>query len=255
MLLHNQKHKIGIVIVATNAYFILGLRLVNRFNNFYSGFSQIKFYFFSDQDPAPYLHKEINISYINQKHSNWVDGVNSKFKNILSLEDSDCDYIYFLDSDTNINNPFNEWSILGDLVGGEHFGNKTWMKDVKNYDRNPRSSAYVPYNTELPQTYYLGAFFGGKKENVIEMCKVMCEWQEHNKKISHEPGVNDESYLNKYFHYNPPKTIPIEKFPFVISDKGGMHNTREPSLDISNLVEGANERKYSLWDIKFNKIV
>lgn len=247
--------KIGIVVLATNAYFILGLRLVNRFHHFYNGDSDIEFYFFSDQDPAPILHKDIKVNYIKQSHSSWVQGVNSKFTNILSLENTDCDYIYFFDADTNINNYFNELWMLGDLVGGEHFGNKTWMKDVKGYDRYEKSSCYIPLDTPLPQTYYLGAFFGGRKTNVMQLCKVIIDWQDYNKNIGHEPGVNDESYLNKYFHHNPPKTVPIENFPFVISDKGGIDNTREPNLDISDLISDSYGRRNSLWDIKFNKIV
>ena len=99
------------------------------------------------------------------------------------------------------------------------------------------------------------AFFGGRTANVMELCKVIIDWQDYNKNIGHEPGVNDESYINKYFHHNPPKTVPIENFPFVISDKGGIDNTREPNLDISGLVSDSYGRRNSLWDIKFNKIV
>ena len=246
---------IGILILATNAFFPLGLRLINRFSHFYNGSVNVSFYFVSDQNPSDFIPSHVSYTWLEDAHSNWQDGTNSKFKNLLRLKEENLDYIFYMDADTNVNKLFNDTWMLGEVVGAEHFGNQDWMKDVKSFDRNPKSKAYVPLDTDLPQTYYHGAFFGGTKAKIMEMAEVLLEWQIEDKKIPYEPGVNDESYLNKYFHYNPPKTIPIEKFPFVISDKGGMHNTREPSLDISNLVEGANERKYSLWDIKFNKIV
>lgn len=44
--------------------------------------------------------------------------------------------------------------------------------------------------------------------------------------------VNDESYINAYFHYNPPMTVPSDKFMFDISDKGGIGETRNTNLDV-----------------------
>jgi hypothetical protein len=45
--------KIGIVILATNAYFVLGVRFIKKFMHHYKGNSDVKFYFFSDEDPHP----------------------------------------------------------------------------------------------------------------------------------------------------------------------------------------------------------
>lgn len=225
--------KIGIKIIGTNAYFPLALMFIKKFTFFYTGNKKIKFYFFSDNDPKPYLPNNINYKFIKQSHSNWLEGTNSKFANIISLEKEDFDYLYYFDADTNIDNHFDETWFLGEMVGSQHFEDDFSMKEQKNYDRNPKSKAFIPFDTKLPQTYYLGSFFGGKKEKVLNFCKILREWQLEDKKIPYEPDVNDESYINKFFHLYPPKTILCKDFKFITSDKRGISDTRDVKLDIS----------------------
>lgn len=250
--------KIGIVILATNAYFVLGVRFVKRFNHYYKGERKVKVYFFSDQDPKDYVSEDIDVSYHYDKHDNWQDGTNSKFKNIVSTKDiieKDCDYVYYFDADTNVHRDFTEEWFLGDLVGGEHYGNRDWLKDGAGFDRNPQSKAYVPLDSELPYTYHYGAFFGGKTDQLIDFCSTLIHYQIEDKKIGYEPGVNDESYINKYFHFNPPTyTVPCDKFAFAISDKGGIGETRYTTLDVQEIKDQILELKYELFDIQYNKV-
>jgi hypothetical protein len=222
--------KIGIVCICTNAYFILGLRFIKHFAKYYKGKHDIEFIVFSDTDPKPFLPNIKNITYIPLTNESWVDATNSKFSSIASLESSNYDHLYYFDADTDIDKPFDDW-YLGDIVGGEHFNNR--YPEEKPYDRNPNSKAYIPLDTPLPQMYYYGAFFGGKKENVIKFVKILIENQKIDKLIPYEPGCNDESYINQYFHYIPPSyAVPTENFKFIISDKGGLEDTRNPKLDI-----------------------
>jgi hypothetical protein len=251
--------KIGIIIVGTNAYFALALRFIKRFMHFYKGKAEIVFHLFTDTDPRPYLPDSINVIYHYTTHSNWVDATNSKFTNIISLEESynDEDFKFYFDSDTNIDKEFTEDWFLGELVGGQHYGDQSWMKERKSFDRNPLSKAYVPENTPLPQMYYYGAFFGGSKSNIFEFCKTLVFYQKEDKKISYEPGVNDESYINAYFHYNPPTyTVPTEKFEFLISDKGGFEEiVRISDVDISSIKKELLENKDKLFNLVHKKIV
>lgn len=250
--------KIGIVVLATNSYFVLGLRFLRRFHHFYKGSRPVKFYFFSDKDPTDYLPSEIDVFYQYDSHDNWQDGTNAKFKNIVKVRDSllnEVDYVYYFDADTNVNNNFTEDWFLGDLVGGEHYGNRDWLKNGAGFDRNPESKAYVPIDSELPYTYHYGAFFGGKTELLLAFCKTLIEYQTEDKKIGYEPGVNDESYINKYFHFNPPTyTVPCDKFEFAISDKGGIGETRYPDLDVKNLIDEIYKIKEDLYNIQYGKL-
>ena len=195
----------GIVILATNIYFILGLRFMKKFMYYHKGNCKINFYFFSDTNVLEYLPPDIdNVHYYYATNKNWVDGTNSKFINMISIEKDlqHCDYVYYFDADTNINRIFNTDAILGETVAGEHFLNN--RMNPKHYDRNPRSKSYIPLDTELEQTYFYGAFFGGETEKTLKYVKQFREWQLEDSKINYEPIWNDESYINKYFHYNKP---------------------------------------------------
>lgn len=246
---------IGIVILATNSYFILGVRFMKKFIHHYKGNEKITFYFFSDTDPRPYIKESIDVEFFYEKHDNWVEGTNSKFKNIISLAECKSDYLFYFDADTNVSKPFTEEWFLGELVGGEHYGNRGWLKGGAGFDRNPASKAYVPLDSPLPYTYHYGAFFGGKKEKVIEFCKILREWQLEDKKIPYEPGCNDESYINTYFHFNPPHTVSCDKFMFDISDKGGLGETRRMDLNIEHHKEVVLANKDRVFDINNNQVV
>jgi hypothetical protein len=248
---------IGIVVLATNAYFVLGVRFIKRFMNYYKGDKSITFYFFSDNNPKDYIPNNIDVEYFHVINNNWVDGTNLKFTSILSINDRlKSDYLFYFDADTNVNSDFTEDWFLGDLVGGQHYADQSWMKEVKGFDRNPQSKAYVPLDTKLLQMYYYGAFFGGTSQNMINFCEIMRFYQLEDKKIPYEPGVNDESYINCYFHFNPPtKVVLCTEFAFAISDKGGIGETRNVNLDVNNIKKLLLINKDNLINIQNNKVV
>jgi hypothetical protein len=247
---------IGIVILATNSYFVLGIRFIKKFIYHYKGTHDITFYFFSDTNPHGALPDNIDVKYNYLKNESWTDGTNLKFKSIISLEkELKSDYLFYFDADTNINNPFTEEWFIGDMVGGQHYGDENFMKEVKGFDRNPQSQAYVPFDTSLLQIYFYGAFFGGKSDKMIEFCNVLKTYQEIDKLIPYEPSVNDESYINKEFHFNPPsKVVLSENFMFEISDKGGIGETRDMNLNVDTLKEELFLNKEKLINIASGKI-
>jgi hypothetical protein len=249
--------KIGIILLATNGYFPLGIRFVKKFMHFYEGSSEIIFYFFSDKNPKEYVSENINVEHYYLSNPTWVDGTNSKFKSIIAAgEKSTCDYIFYFDADTNITQKFDENWFIGELVGGQHYADQSWMKEKKQYDRNPKSKAYVPENTTLFQMYFYGAFIGGTREKMVNLCETLKSYQEEDKKIPYEPVVNDESYINKEFHFNPPTRIVYNAdFKFGISDKGGIEHTRDVNIDISSMLEDIKKYKNEVFDILNGKIV
>ena len=219
--------KIAIVLVATNSYFLLGLRFLKQWFHFYDSPKDCIFYFCSDVNVLEYIPKNFHNKtiWINTTHSSWEDATNSKFTNIINLKDTfekdKCEYVFYFDADTTINKSFDHsWFLKGDLVGGEHYNNSD--KGEKPYERNPKSKAYIPKNTELEQIYYYGAFFGGKIDNVIKFCEQLIIYQKEDTLINIEPIWNDESYINKYFHFNKPSVVLNKDFQFNISDKNGM---------------------------------
>jgi hypothetical protein len=217
---------IGIVIIATNTYFILGLRLIQNLNKYYKGNTPLKFYFYSDTDPKDYTDAS-NINFIYETHNSWVDATNSKFKNILKCNE---DYIVYMDADTDITKDFNDSLFLHNSVGVKH-----WHKELPlPYDRNKESVAYISHNTDKEQIYYQGAFFGGNKYFIEQFCKDCMRMQYIDR--PYEPIWNDESYINKLFHENKPdKVIELKDFPFNVSDKAGLQEVvRNSKYNIDN---------------------
>ena len=259
-----KKLEIGIVLIATNAYFVLGLRFIRRFLHFYKGDADIVFYFFSDKDPKKYLPTNTNVKWFKENHSDWRAGTNSKFRNIIKLSVTDSDYLFYFDADTNIQKPFTEEWLLPEpvlefwdateatlkLTGGEHYSNRTTLKDGKGFDRTKGYNSYVPLDSPMPYTYHYGAFFGGDRDHLINMMTTLAEWQMEDQKRGYEPPVNDESYINKYFHLHPPYTVPIEGFKFVVSDKGGLGDTRRMNLNLKPIEDFIKLNRDELWDIQ-----
>jgi len=232
---------IGIVVICTNDYFILGLRFIKQFMHYYIGNKTITFYIFTDIDPGPYLKGIDNYVYFYQTHKTWTDGTNSKFANILSLNNYECDYIYYFDADTKITKNFDDNWFLGYIVGGVHYNNFDCLKTNKfPYERRSESKAYVPINTSLPCTYYYGAFFGGVKSELLKIVNIWKSNQDADRLINLEPVWNDESYLNCYFHFNPPsKIVSNADFQFDVSCKGGL-NARNGN--VANLINNIKSR-------------
>lgn len=249
--------KVGIIVIATNAYLPLGIRLIKKFNTFYTGQQKVHFYLLTDHNPSQYM-RELNVSWIERHHTKWTDGTDTKFEELVNLANEPVDYLYVLDADTNIDKPFDLDWLLGETAVCEHFGNRTWMadNDKKNYDRNPKCRAYVPRDTPLPQMYYMGMLFGGKRDKAVEFCRTLKEWRDLDKAEGHPACVQDESYVNKYFHVNPPgKVVPIDKFPWVISDKGGIPDTRQCGRNIDNLKRDMTTHIDSLFEIRNGAVI
>ena len=206
----SDEKDIAIIIIATNSYFLLGMRFLKQWLH-YNTDNKYKFYVFTDKNILEYIPEKYHnkVEYIHTEHKSWEDSTNSKFQGIIDLYPKikdNTESIYYFDADTSISEKFNsKWFDLGDLVSGQHYNDL--YEGPKVFDRNPESKAYISEDTDRPQMYYYGAFFGGKLDNVVEMCNKLLEWQDEDKKINYEPIWNDESYLNKYFHINDHKTV------------------------------------------------
>jgi hypothetical protein len=251
--------RIGLMVIATNAYLPLGIRLIKKFNHFYTGKASVHFYLATEDDPFRYLNCD-NVTHITRQHKTWAEGTDTKFKEIVGLANEQLDYVFALDADTNIDKPFDEEWFIGTRVGFEHFGNKTWMLKEKNYDRNPKSNAYVPHDTPLPQMYYMGMIFGGELGFAVDMCTTMMNWRDEDYRTGNPAAVQDESYVNKFFHVNPPdKVVLYDDFKWVVSDKGGIGadstmGIRNLSIDISKYKRQMARHKDELIEIANSKL-
>lgn len=247
--------KIAVVVLASNSYSVLGIRLLAKWMRHYRGLADVSLYFFGDVDPRPYLPDlpGYNIQFRMTKHYSWEAATNSKFISILSIAKDNFDYLIYIDADTDIYKPFTEeWFMCDGMMGLQHYGDITYMQDkpeLKTLERNPISKAYIPLDSLHKQTYYAGAFFGGVKEEILSFCETLRINQRCDKLKKFEACLNDESHINWFFHYNvPTKVVPAVEFPFDISNKGGFSNIRV-YIDQRPLLKKIQANKDSHWTL------
>ncbi|MEO0369778.1 MAG: hypothetical protein AAF197_13515, partial [Pseudomonadota bacterium] len=98
--------KIGIVLTATNSFWILGARFIKQFYHHHTGDAQVTIFCFSDVDLREYVSEPIVYQSLSQK--NWRESVNSKFELILGLESQlkEQDYVLYIDADTSAQEDF-----------------------------------------------------------------------------------------------------------------------------------------------------
>lgn len=256
---------VNVVVVGTGRYFILAIRLINRFNYFYSGNKSLNFYLFSDQDPHGYIDTS-NVKLIDAKTSSWQDAVLSKFPSILVAANDECDYVACIDADTTINNFFYDDIVFADLFAMRH----SWDDRTDSllcHESRRKSAAYVDKKTA--NAYYQSWYFGGKRDKVISMI------DDASNRLNTDLGngimavAEDESYLQNYLINNNAKLIDWETpgFPF-IGSKGvpaeqmlwGKHISLydvwpdNKYLDMLNAVKTFHINN-KLWDIIDNEII
>ena len=242
---------VAICVIGTNAYFVLALRFINRMFHLYRGKHRLKFYFFTERDPHPFLPDRCDISWLRRRHKSWVDATNSKFNSISSINEKH-DYLFYFDADTNINTTMNDW-FIGELVSGEHWGHVGHPYNKLPFDKKGKGRCNIPFEEGRQYTYRYGAFFGGTFYNVQKLCSVCKNLQDLDHSEGYEAGVNDESYLNYYFHNNANKTIKSRNMPLGISCKGGLDLGRRCDVAFTEIEQKIRTNKNKLFNILYGK--
>ena len=139
-------------------------------------------------------------------HEAWPHSTLSRYKNIVKNKNifEPYSHVLYLDSDMVIVDDL-DYNIMSDLIGVVHPGFASVISLKFSYERNPISSAFIPYG--MGETYYQGCVQGGKKEKFIEMSEDLVLNIEKDLAINYIAKWYDESHLNKYFLENKPTTI------------------------------------------------
>lgn len=249
--------KVAIIVVATNYYFLLGLRLLNKWSKLYNGNLDITFHFVSDHDPTEYLSINNVVFHNVESIEDWTHNSMLRIHKSIELENSNYDYIYWLDADTNINYKFkDEW--FKEYTSAIHdYKMMVWMTT------DAKSSSFIPFEKDL--NYYQACFWGANKDIVIDACKKSLILAQYDNEIGYKPAWADEKYLNKYFYYNKPfYPVRNKSLPFKVADKGkkGVVSgiDHKPFHDMNDkeylkLFEQVKDNKDKLWDIEDYKFV
>jgi hypothetical protein len=200
--------KIGIICLANGPYSIFINNLIESCEkNFLP--THKKEYFIITDNSFEYSIQE-NVHTILKKRNGWpLDCLlRPHYSFELKKELEHLDYVYFFNANMSIYDEIGE-EILPDneyrLVGVEHACYLHRNNYIFTYDRNPRSKAYIPFGEGL--IYYQACLWGGITKDFIELSETIKEWTDIDIKNNIEPIWLDESYLNKYFLLNSPKTL------------------------------------------------
>jgi histo-blood group ABO system transferase len=116
----------------------------------------------------------------------------------------DMDYLFYSDADMLFVDKVGD-EVLGDLVATEHPGFYNKRPQDFSYERRLKSKAYMP--PRVGRKYFAGGFNGGKRENFLQMSRVIRGWVDDDQRHGITAVWHDESYMNKYMFMHPPSTI------------------------------------------------
>lgn len=210
-----QQLHIGLCIVATGKYIAFVKPLLDSAEKYFCPQHKRSYFIFTDATEAdlnPLLecsyHDNIIITY--QKRLGWPFDTLKRFEVYRNHKDlfASTDYMFATDADMLFVGLEGD-EILGDRVATNHPGfekNIPLWGSEPPYDRNPQSTAYIPYDEGI--YYFAGGFYGGSTKEFIRMMdivvhNIMTDLDNHN----YIAAWHDESHLNRYFIDNKPSII------------------------------------------------
>jgi histo-blood group ABO system transferase len=191
--------RIGLIVIATNKYINFFSDLLKTIRKNFLIDHEVEIFLFTNHDNIE------GATVIPTEHKPWPWMTLGRYHLIQKLNDyPEKDYYFYIDVDM---------LVLG-KVGNEIFGDRVatihgkFKKRPGNYDRNPKSLAYISEH-EIPRNviapYYCGGFQGGKLylKDAAELARRI--------DTDHTNGVtaewHDESHWNRYLLDYPPTLV------------------------------------------------
>jgi hypothetical protein len=262
----------AIIIIGTNRYIILALRLINNIFTHYKGKNYLDIHVFSDQNIFQVFDtknvQNISVIYHEWHQTDWWSSSFSKLDAINYFDYKKYSHIACLDADSNVKQDFTENDIFLSLFAMEHISEDTVkINSVQHFEELPKSSAYLSSKKRI--RYYQADYFGGTTENFLKMVSDATLKQKIDKDNNIFPKWADEAYLQPFLNKNNALCFyrKSKSFPFIEGDKGlGDGWNAGPYTDLykmwpddvfNAMISAASELtlKNKKWDIVNNLIV
>ena len=192
--------RVAVLVPATQRYTVFVAPVLESFGRYFLRDCAVECIILTDL-PAAVSARTLYIP-----HRPWPGVTIHKFHYLCQYakELSAFDYVFVCDADMRVAAPVGR-EILGDLVATRHpiFYDKPtgeWP-----YERNPDSTAYIAAGAGA--AYVMGAFFGGRTENVLAMAADRRAAIEADYARGLEAVWHDESHLNRYVFDHPPDRL------------------------------------------------
>ena len=190
--------EIGIYSIFIGNYKVLYEKFVrNMLDNFLPDHPK-KFYIVTDDINLPKIHENTDFYYT--ELIGFPYETLYRFKYFLQFQNVTSEIVYFLNSNANCVKKITD--VLPDASGyvftlHNAYGLATY--DQQTFDKNPRSTAYIP---KRPDKYFYigGRFFGATKNNFLKICMQLDKNITDDEKNNYIALWHDESHLNHYFN-------------------------------------------------------
>lgn len=201
---------VGILYVCTGRYNIFWKDFFISAEKFFLPSQEKTYFVFTDAEEI-YAEKNHNVRKIYQKTLGWPYNTLMRFEIFLKAESElkKCDYLFFLNANMVVVDRVDEDIFPGKenngLAAAIHPGFWTKVPDKFTYERNSKSTAYIPYGTG--KYYLMGSFNGGETGAYLKMVNIL----KKNTQIDLDNHIIakwwDESHLNHYLLDKNPLTL------------------------------------------------
>lgn len=191
--------KVGLLIMATGKYIKFVEPLVNSARDNFCKNHEVTYFVFTDGQVPP----GNDIVSIYQPKLGWPFDTMMRFETYARSSEvlSTQDYLFACDADMRFVNTVGD-EILGERVATTH---PCFLHSRGCYDRNPQSLACVWSNEG--GTYFAGAFYGGKSEEVLKIAHILSERINDDLSRGIIAEWHDESHWNRYCLDHKPTVI------------------------------------------------
>lgn len=194
------KYKIGILYICTGKYDVFWKEFYENMEKYFLHNSEKHYFVFTD---AEYLYgEECNrIHKIYQECMGWPYDTLMRFDLFTKVEAEikEYDYIFFMNANMLCMKEITEDEFLPveeNLLVARHPGCIHYPKWLFPYERNKKSTAYIPYGQG--KYYYMGGLNGGKAQAYLELIHSLKQAIQEDLARGVIAKWHDESQLNKY---------------------------------------------------------
>lgn len=196
---HAKEEKVALCIMATGKYTQYAEQLIRSGREFFLKEHDITYIVFTDGE----MNDAEDVKVFYQKRLGWPHDTLMRFEVYLNQREylENFDYLFGIDADMLFVSEVGE-EVLDDLIGTQHPG---FYNKRGSYENRRRSTACVKDNEGA--YYFAGGFYGGKKENFLNLLSKTSENIRKDFKRKLIAVWHDESHLNRYFIDHPPTRI------------------------------------------------
>lgn len=200
---------IAVLYIMTNRYTVFWEDFYNSAEKNLLPHHNKHYFVFTDDEKTPLPE---NATRLKAKYKDFPDVTLKRYEMFLEIEDQlkKYDYVYFFNANALFLQPINEEIFPSKEQGLTVVHHPAFWQQIElaTYERNEKSTAYVPYGKE--KYYVQGSFNGGRVSAFMDLSKECAKNIQIDEKNNIIAVWHDESHLNKYI---------LDKNPLVLTPR------------------------------------